>query len=77
MNLQNRSQLNKILSLIENIKEQVEEIKESEKEKFDNLPESFKDGKKRQKFEEVIGHLDDSFYCFTLAIDCIKNAIEL
>ena len=43
MNKMNRKQLSDLISRIETIHEELDEIKDGEEEKFDNMPENLQD----------------------------------
>ncbi len=76
MNQDNRKELQRAISLIEEANEIVERIKEGEQEKFDNLSEGLQQSERGQKFEENVSILDDAFSQLEDSIENIQNAIE-
>lgn len=76
MNKMNRKQLSDLISRIETIHEELDEIKDGEEEKFDNLPENLQDSEKGEAFSEVIDFLDTAVEDLNDAVEQIQNAID-
>ncbi len=76
MNKENRKELERAINLIEEAKLIVEQIKDEEQEKFDNLSEGLQASEKGQKFEETVETLDTAFSQLEEAIDGINMASE-
>ena len=76
MNKENRKDLEKAVSLIEQAREIVEAIKDGEQEKFDSLTEGLQQSERGQKFEQDASDLDDIFNQLDEAIGNINNITE-
>jgi hypothetical protein len=76
MNNANRKELEKAIAFIEDAKGIIEQIKDEEQEKFDNLSEGLQQTERGQKFEETASVLDDAFSQLEEAIDNINTATE-
>lgn len=76
MNKMNRKQLSDLISRIETIHEELDEIKDSEEEKFDNLPENLQDSEKGEAFSEIIDFLDTASESLKESVESIQNAID-
>lgn len=76
MNATDRKQLDKALSMIEDARTIIEEIKDGEQYKFDNLTEGLQQTERGQKFEENVSTLDDAITELENAIDNINSATE-
>lgn len=62
---------------IEAIRDELESIKDEEQEYFDNMPESFQQGERGQRAEEVIGYLETAWYVLeALDFDEILSSID-
>ena len=61
MNKMNRKQLSDLISRIETIHEELDEIKDGEEEKFDNMPENLQDSEKGEAYLNIssLGLIDD------------------
>lgn len=46
--------------LLENCQSDIEDVKSEEEDKYDNLPDSLRDGEKGERFQEVIDLLDNA-----------------
>lgn len=76
MNAKRRKELEKVIALIEEAKNQLEALKEEEQEAFDNMPEGLQYSEKGERMEEVISYLDDAFSELESSIENITSAIE-
>jgi exonuclease VII small subunit len=86
MNATQRKTLNEYISKLENIqadlqviRDEIDQMKDTEQEKYDNMPESFQDGEKGEKLQQVIDYLEESVNAFESANDSItemKDGIE-
>ena len=76
MNKENRKELEKAISLIEDAKQIIESIKDDEQDKFDNLPEGLQQSERGEKFEENVSVLDDALSQLEEVIDNISTATE-
>lgn len=76
MNAKDRKQLQSILDKIVELKEQLEIIKESEQEKFDNLTEGLQATERGQKLEEGVEQLESAFSSLEEAGEYLEEAIN-
>lgn len=76
MNKENRKDLEKAVSLIEQAREIVEAIKDGEQEKYDSLTEGLQQSERGQKFEQDASDLDDIFNQLDEAIENINTITE-
>lgn len=59
MNKGRRERLKKQLRLLEEMREEIEAIRDEEQEAYDNLPESLQDGERGERLQENIDVLED------------------
>lgn len=59
MNKARRTELSKIISLIEEARERLEAVRDEEQEAFDNLPENFQYSEKGETMEDYISTMDE------------------
>lgn len=76
MNAQDRKELQKAITLIEEAKEIIDNIGQGEQEKFDNLSEGLQQSEKGMKFEDAVSSLESAFNQLEEAVDEINSAIE-
>ena len=72
MNKQQRARLGKIVEQLYDLQSQIEEVKDEEESKYDNLPESLQDSDKGESFLEAIDSLEDSLSYLSDAIDSLE-----
>lgn len=58
---------------VEDLKGTLEEIRNDEQEKFDNMPESFQSGERGQTLENNVSELDDAITNLDDAINALKD----
>lgn len=61
MNNERRSELSKLVNILEDIGDRIEAITEAEAEAFENMPESFQEGERGDKAQEAITAMEDAF----------------
>lgn len=84
MNKDRRKEIANVIKLVEaaqaaveEARDAIEQIKEGESEYYDNMVESFRDGEKGQRAEEVINYLDDSYNTLDeIDFDSITSNLE-
>lgn len=69
MNKARRTEINKIVEKLEELKADIEMLQEEEQECYDNMPEAFKYSEKGERAEEAIRAFDDT-------LDNLDDAIE-
>ena len=74
MNNPRRKALNDIIAKLEDLKEDLEALKEEEEEAYNNLPEGFQDGEKGSAMWDAIDNMDCGIYSLEEAIDYITEA---
>jgi flagellar hook-basal body complex protein FliE len=60
MNKQRRDRLNKIVSALEELKSQIDDICGEEQEAYDGMPESFQNGDKGDAMQNAISELESA-----------------
>jgi hypothetical protein len=76
MNKANRKKLNEIASNIELIKIELEECRELEDEKFNNLPEGLQQSEKGQSISNAVYSMFDAIYDLDSACNNIDFALN-
>lgn len=76
MNNKDRKKLEEALILLGESQEIIDSIKESEQEKYENLPEGIQQSEKGQKLEESASLLEEAWDSIDEAIGNINIAIE-
>jgi septal ring factor EnvC (AmiA/AmiB activator) len=83
MNNARRKEIMKLETMIENLKDQLDEarelaeqIKEDEQEYIDNMPESLQGGEKYERAETAVSNLDDVVESLDIDIDHILDALS-
>lgn len=68
--------LETVQRLIQEAKELMETIRDTQQEKFDNLPEGFQTGSKGEAMEERISYFEDVCDSLESADEAISNVME-
>lgn len=76
MNNDKRKQLQKIIDKLTDIKAEVEELKDDEENKKDNLPESFQNGEKGELMDAAIDNMGNAVDNIETAISDLESSIE-
>jgi len=77
MNKARRKVLARITTQLESLKEELQlDVIDAEQEAFDNLPESFQEGEKGERMQEIIDTLEDVVSNFEDAIESLNQAQE-
>lgn len=76
MNNKRRKALDVLISKIEEIQVEIEEIKDEEQEAFDNLPESLQGADKGETMSTAIGKIEEAYSSLGDIIDCLDQAKE-
>lgn len=74
MNKVRRKTIEEIISIMENLKERIDNVSEEEQEAFDNLPEGLQASEKGEKMEENVGILEEASSSLD---DIVSNLQEL
>ncbi len=76
MNKPRRAQLAALSTRLDQLKADLDSIREEEQNAFDQMPESFQNGERGQKSENAISFLDDAISSLDEAISSIESASE-
>ena len=76
MNAKQRTELDKMIGELEDIKSRLETMQESEQEKFDNLSEGLQQAESGQKIEQAASNLGDAVSEIESIIGYIETAKE-
>lgn len=72
MNNDRRARIQALIDKLEDIKEDIDFIKDEEQESYDNMPENFQAGERGDKAQEAIDNLD---YAYS-QIDEVREYLE-
>ncbi len=76
MNKQRRAELGRLDTRLEELRADLETIKDDEQSAFDQMPESLQNGERGQKAENVVSFLDDALSSLDDARMSIESAAE-
>lgn len=75
MNKEQRERLSKILDELNVALNDIDEIKDEEEVKYDNLPDPFRDGEKGEAIQDGISALEDAYSYLDDAISSINDLL--
>jgi len=76
MNKDRRKHLTEISVKLQELKEELEQVREEEQEYFDNMHENLQDGEKGRRAEEVVQFLDDADADLAVVVENVEGATE-
>lgn len=76
MNKDRRARIQALLNKLEDIKEDIDFIKDEEQEYYDNMPENFQMGEKGDKAQEAIDNLDYAYSSIEEVVEYLEEALE-
>lgn len=76
MNKNDRKQVSKWVEQLESIKSSIEEMQETEQDKFDNLPEGLQESERGEAIEEAVSQLEEAVDNINEAIDNLQEIAE-
>ena len=76
MNAEQRKRLSQIIDQLNSTLCEIEEMKDEEEMKYDNLPESLQSSEKGDRFQEVHSTLDDAYSYLDDAISSLQEVEE-
>lgn len=76
MNNRTRGELSRILALLEDLRNEVEEIYQAEQAKVDDAPENLQGSDRYQRIEEAAQALESALDNINAALDDIQQSIE-
>jgi hypothetical protein len=74
MNKARRSEINKIMNLVSELKDRIEFALVGEQESFENMPESFQGGEKGEKAQEAINNFESAMSSLEDANNYLEEA---
>ena len=75
MNKDRRARIQTLLNKLEDIKEDIDFIKDEEQEYYDNMPENFQMGEKGDKAQEAIDNLDYAYSSIEEVVEYLEEAL--
>lgn len=76
MNKDRRARIQALINKLEDIKEDIDFIKDEEQEYYDNMPENFQMGEKGDKAQEAIDNLDYAYSSIDEVVEYLEEALE-
>ena len=76
MNKQRRNRLQKVIDKLEDLKLEVEAIREEEQEAYDNMPEGLQEAERGSQMYENISNLEDRDSDFQDLIDYLEEVVN-
>jgi uncharacterized coiled-coil DUF342 family protein len=76
MNKDRRARIQALINKLEDIKEDIDFIKDEEQEYYDNMPENFQMGEKGDKAQEAIDNLDYAYSSIEEVVEYLEEALE-
>lgn len=76
MNAAQKKRVSELADQHSAIMDEIEQIKNDEEEKYDNLPEPFQDGEQGERIQEGIDTLDDAYSYMYDACDSLRKVCE-
>lgn len=74
MNAERRKQIDTIMSILENMRNNIESVRDSEEVAYDNLPESLQNSDKGEKSQAAMTAMDSAAMDIDNAIDNLLEA---
>ena len=75
MNKARRKEIEKIITKLCELSEDLEALREEEQEYYDNMPEAIQQGVKGERAEEIIGNIADAQESIDAAVYALESAI--
>ena len=75
MNKDRRARIQALINKLEDIKEDIDFIKDEEQEYYDNMPENFQTGEKGDKAQEAIDNLDYAYSSIEEVVEYLEEAL--
>lgn len=75
MNKDRRARIQALINKLEDIKEDIDFIKDEEQEYYDNMPENFQMGEKGDKAQEAIDNLDYAYSSIEEVVEYLEEAL--
>lgn len=76
MNKQRRKELADILNELAGLRSRLESVQSDEQDAYDNMPESFQEGERGERAQEVLSLLDDAVTAFDEIDSALSEAQE-
>lgn len=75
MNKDRRARIQALINKLEDIREDIDFIKDEEQEYYDNMPENFQMGEKGDKAQEAIDNLDYAYSSIEEVVEYLEEAL--
>lgn len=75
MNRQRRNRIELVMTKLDELREEIEALRDEEQEAFDNLPESLQEGERGEAMNEAIENLDSAAEGFGDIADYLSDAM--
>ena len=76
MNRLRRAAIRRVMAKLEDLKSEIEEIRDAEQDAYDNLPESFMFGERGEAMESAIDSLEEAADGVDAALEALEAAME-
>lgn len=76
MNAQRRKAISKIIEILSDQKENLDQIREEEQDCYDNLPEGIQYSERGEAMSEICDDLDSALYDLENIIDALQDIID-
>ena len=76
MNDRRRRTIRRLAALFEDVKPELEEVRDDETASLENLPESLQDGERGEKMQEAIDALDQAVDGLDELLELLETAVE-
>ena len=75
MNKDRRARIQALINKLEDIREDIDFIKDEEQEYYDNMPENFQMGEKGDKAQEAIDNLNYAYSSIEEVVEYLEEAL--
>lgn len=76
MNKLGRKQIEAIISKLEDLRDEIEALKDEEQEKYDNLPESLQDSERGETFTDNVDNMETAYDDIDDAISNLQEILD-
>lgn len=76
MNKLGRKQIEAIISKLEDLRDEIETLKDEEQEKYDNLPESLQDSERGETFTDNVDNMETAYDDIDDAISNLQEILD-
>ena len=76
MNKARRKRIEKVVNLLEELRDELESVKEDEQSAYDNMPDSLQDSERGDSMQDAIDTLDEINTDFENLIESVNSLLE-